>query len=268
MKSPAGIDPRYLPIFISGLIGGFAAYVIGVPMPFMLGGVFGTASFVIWYERDGAQLPKLSRWIRLVFMSIIGVMIGSRFSPEVLALLPQFWISALALIPFILLAHAGGYAIMRWLGGYEKLDAYFASLPGGIIDSVALAEAAGADLRVVTAHHPCYRPDRTRHWPDNQTTRLTYAGAIATNPDSFRRRVYRHQPAVMARSWCTIHGRYRTRFAVLRCVSQAAGTQPRPGSAGWLLYVFTGGFLCVDACRACTCRLRRAIYQLYRRRSG
>ena len=122
-------------------------------MPFMLGGIFGGAGFVLWYERDGQQLPKISRWVRLVSMSTIGAMIGSRFSPELLTLLPQFWISGLALFAFIPLAHAGNYAIMRKLGGYEKLDAYFAALPGGIIDSAALAEEAGADLRVVTAQH-------------------------------------------------------------------------------------------------------------------
>jgi len=122
-------------------------------MPFMLGGIFGAAVFVLWYERADKRLPKLSRWVRLVFMSIIGAMIGSRFSPELLTLLPQFYISGLALIPFILLAHGGSYAIMRRLGRYEKLDAYFAALPGGIIDSTALAEEAGADLRIVTAQH-------------------------------------------------------------------------------------------------------------------
>lgn len=148
-----GFDIRFLPIFLFGFIGGLGAYFIGLPMPFMLGGIFATACFVLWYERDGKQLPKLSRWVRLVFMSIIGAMIGSRFSPELLNLLPQFWISGLALIPFILLAHGGSYAIMRKLGGYNKLDAYFAALPGGIIDSAALAEEAGADLRVVTAQH-------------------------------------------------------------------------------------------------------------------
>lgn len=149
----AGIDIRYLPIFAFGLLGGLSAYAVGLPMPFMLGGIFGAACFVLWYERDQNRLPKLSRWIRLVFMSIIGAMIGSRFSPELLTLLPQFWISGLALVPFILLAHGGSYAIMRGIGRYDRRDAYFASLPGGIIDSVALAEEAGADLRIVTAQH-------------------------------------------------------------------------------------------------------------------
>jgi len=147
------MDFRLLLYFPFGLLGGICAYVIGAPMPFMLGGIFGAASFVLYYERNGAQLPKLSRWVRLIFMSIIGAMIGSRFSPELLSILPQYWISGLAIIPFILLAHGGSYAILRGLGKYEKLDAYFASLPGGIIDSAALAEEAGADLRIVTAQH-------------------------------------------------------------------------------------------------------------------
>ncbi len=146
-------DIRFIPIFFFGFLGGLAALWIGVPMPFMLGGITGAASYVLWYERHDKKLPKLSRWVRLVFMSIIGAMIGSRFSPELLTLIPQFWISGLALIPFILLAHGGCYAIMRGLGKYEKLDAYFAALPGGIIDAAALAEEAGADLRIVTAQH-------------------------------------------------------------------------------------------------------------------
>lgn len=147
------MDPRFIPIFACAFVGGFCAYLIRAPMPFMLGGIVGAAAFVLWYERGEARLPKLTRWVRLVFMSIIGTMIGSRFSPELLGLIPQFWISGLLLIPFILLAHAGSYAIMRKLGGYTKLDAYFAALPGGIVDSAALAEEAGADLRIVTAQH-------------------------------------------------------------------------------------------------------------------
>ena len=147
------MDPRILYIFLSGVVGGLCAYLIGAPMPFMLGGIVGAASFVIWYERDGKSLPILSRWVRLVFMSFIGAMIGSQFSPDLLTLLPQFWISALCLVPFILLAHGGSYTIMRKLGKYDKRDAFFAALPGGIVDSAALAEEAGADLRVVTTQH-------------------------------------------------------------------------------------------------------------------
>ena len=95
----------------------------------------------------------MSRWVRMIFAALIGSMIGTRFSPDLLQLLPQFWVSGLAIIAFILLAHGGNYAILHKLGGYTRRDAYFAGLPGGIVDSAILAEQAGADLRVVTAQH-------------------------------------------------------------------------------------------------------------------
>lgn len=147
------MDPRHLFIFLFGALGGGAAYLIGAPMPFLLGGIFGAAGFVLTYERDDRKLPKLTSWVRLTFAAVIGAMIGTRFTPDLLPILPQFWVSAVAIVPFILIAHGGNYAIMRGLGGYDRLDAYFAALPGGIVDSAILAEQAGADLRVVTAQH-------------------------------------------------------------------------------------------------------------------
>ena len=74
------MDFRFLFIFAAGLLGGIGAFLIGAPMPFLLGGILGSACFVLAYERGGRQLPRLSRWVRLIFMSFIGTMIGSRFS--------------------------------------------------------------------------------------------------------------------------------------------------------------------------------------------
>lgn len=146
-------DPRLLLVLGSGALGGVIAHFIGAPMPFLLGGIFGSAGFVLSYEREGRELPQLSRWVRFIGASLIGAMIGSRFSPELTTLLPQFWPSVIVIVLFILTAHAGNYAIMRGLGRYEKKDAYFAGLPGGIVDSVLLAEKAGANIAVVTAQH-------------------------------------------------------------------------------------------------------------------
>ena len=147
------MDVRILLLFLSSLACGIGAYFIGVPMPFLLGGIVGAAGFVLYYERDGRELPKVSRWVRLIFAAIIGAMISTRFSPELLSLLPQFWISGLAIVPYILLAHGGNFIIMQKIGRYETRDAYFAALPGGIVDSVALAEEATADVRILTAQH-------------------------------------------------------------------------------------------------------------------
>ena len=147
------MNSKHIPCFLFGLLGGGMAFVIGLPLPFLLGGLLGTASYVLIYERHDRALPPLSKWVRMIFMAFIGTMIGSRFSPDLLVLLPHFWVSIIAMIAFILIAHAGNYSIMRHLGGYDRLDAYFAGLPGGIVDSIALAEQAGADVRIVTVQH-------------------------------------------------------------------------------------------------------------------
>ena len=139
-------------IFGAGLIGGCTALFIGVPMPFMLGGLFGAASFVLFYENSRPQLPKIPITFRQVFMALIGAIIGTRFSPEVFQILPDFWISGLALIPFILIGHSGSYWIMRKISGYSRRDTFFATMPAGIIDAVALAEQMGADIKLSLIH--------------------------------------------------------------------------------------------------------------------
>ena len=147
------MDSRVFFIFGAGLIGGCIALSIGVPMPFMLGGLFGSASFVLFYENSRSQLPKPSNTFRQVFMALIGAIIGTRFSPELFSLLPDFWISGLALIPFILIGHSGSYFLMRKLSGHNRRDTFFATMPAGIIDAVALAEQMGADIKIVATQH-------------------------------------------------------------------------------------------------------------------
>jgi membrane AbrB-like protein len=147
---------NWLPLFLaalSGLAGGVVAVAIGAPMPFLIGGVFGAAFFVIRHERTGRQMRNPPPLIRLPAIAATGAMIGCNVTPGVLALFPLFWPSALAVVPFILIAHSGGYFIFYKLGGYRPVDAFFASIPGGLIEAVLLGEKAGADVTLLTVHH-------------------------------------------------------------------------------------------------------------------
>jgi membrane AbrB-like protein len=80
-------------------------------------------------------------------------MIGSSVTPQFYDLAIAFWPSIFAILAFILIAHSGGFLIMRKIGGYSRKDAYFASMPGGLIEAVMLGEKAGADVRILTIQH-------------------------------------------------------------------------------------------------------------------
>ena len=145
---------RNWPLYPAGLIGGIMALWLGLPMPFMLGGILGAGVKVALLERrrgpEDLRPPKLSRD---VFIAVIGTLIGATFSPEVMRTLPAFWPSAIAIGGFILAAQAVGYLVMRQVGGYGRADALYASMPGGLIEAAILGEKFGADPRLVSVQH-------------------------------------------------------------------------------------------------------------------
>ena len=140
-------------LFIGSLFGGWALFLVGAPMPFLVGGIIGSALFVWSFERPGRLIPKLPPHIRLCAIAITGAMIGSRVPPTFIDTLIEYWVSALMMIPFVLFAHIGNYKIFREIGGYRAVDAYFAGMPGGLIEAVLLGEKAGADIRILTIQH-------------------------------------------------------------------------------------------------------------------
>ena len=140
-------------LFSIAFIGGSIAFLLGLPMPFMLGGLLGSAGFVLLYENDTREFGRLNPYIRMSAMAMTGTMIGASFRPDILQVFPLYWASLLMMLPFMLIAHFGGYIIMRRAGGYNKVDAYWASLPGGLVEAVLLGEKEGADVRILTAQH-------------------------------------------------------------------------------------------------------------------
>ena len=89
----------------------------------------------------------------MVSMSVIGTMIGSRFSPDLISFIATFLGICSWHVTLYIRGTCWQFFPLRKIGNYSKLDAYFAGLPGGIVDSIALAEQAGADVRIVTVQH-------------------------------------------------------------------------------------------------------------------
>lgn len=141
-------------LFLAGSAAAGLAVWLGLPMPFLLGGIFGAGLAVMVIERrHGPRDLRLSQQVRLPFVAVIGTMIGAGFTPELLAVLPGFWLSVLAVVPFIGVAHLGGYVVMRGLGGYSRIDALYAAMPGGLVEAAILGEKAGADPQLLAVQH-------------------------------------------------------------------------------------------------------------------
>ena len=141
-----------LVLIIAG-VGGVLAEQAGLPMPYMIGALGLTAGLSIW---RGGVFPagfNLPEWMRRGFIALIGVLIGAAFSPDIAAVLPSLWLTVSGLVVFVALAHGLGYLIARRIGGYDRATAFYAATPGGLVESIELAAAYGADDRRVALQH-------------------------------------------------------------------------------------------------------------------
>ncbi len=127
-------------------LSGLAAQWLGLPLPFMIGPLILTGIIATALPQ---QLPAgytFPPGLRIVFISVIGLMIGAQVTSELLAAAPRLMLSFAALTLFIICAHAFNYTVFRRIGGYDRATAFYAATPGGLYESIALGEEAGADM--------------------------------------------------------------------------------------------------------------------------
>lgn len=135
-----------LAIAIGGL-GGLVASVLGLPLPFLIGSfVFSIIAVVARFQLAGLA-PTLPMGFRNIFVAVIGVMIGGAFSPGLMADILGLWLPAIAMVGFVFLALAVNFQIFLRIGKFDKVTAFYAAMPGGLIESIAIGEGAGADVQ-------------------------------------------------------------------------------------------------------------------------
>ncbi len=133
-----------------GGLGAILASFLGMPLPFVLGSLGATALFSIAFpDRIPAGYVFPPR-LRLVFIALIGVLIGAQVTPAMLGQIPAMLASFSMLVVYVLLAHAMGYVLFLKLGRYDPATAFFCASPGGLYEAISLGEEAGADLALLT----------------------------------------------------------------------------------------------------------------------
>jgi len=134
-------------IFFGSCVGFLAARYTVMPLPYMMAPLLCTAALTLKFP---ALLPtsyKFPMRFRILFIAIIGVMIGARVTPDLVRSLPHYTPSVIAIILFVLSAQFGNQYIFRRFGNYDRTTAFYAGAPGGLMEAIALGEAAGCDVQ-------------------------------------------------------------------------------------------------------------------------
>ncbi|HET6159101.1 MAG TPA: AbrB family transcriptional regulator [Dongiaceae bacterium] len=131
-----------------GIPGGALFYLLHLPLPWMLGAMAATTIAAI----SGVRVALMPR-LRLAFIAILGVMLGSAFTPEVVQGLLT-WLGSFAwLALYVVVATAGIWLYYRRIARYDTITAYFAAAPGGLNEMVLTGGAMGGDERRISMSH-------------------------------------------------------------------------------------------------------------------
>ena len=126
--------------------GGAALFIlVNMPLPWFLGAL--TACLVASVAGVDYDRPvELSVAMR----AILGVAVGTAFTPELLARFGSMSLSLALVFPFMIAVMGLGMLYFERVARYDRPTAFFCAVPGGLTDMVTMAEDAGANPRTVT----------------------------------------------------------------------------------------------------------------------
>lgn len=132
-----------------GAVGGVAFLLLGLPLPWMLGSM----AVVTAAALSGRLRPAVPARLRLGMLAVLGVMLGSAFTPDLMdelgAWAPSLLLLAVvsAVTPFVI------GQMFRRLGRADPVTAYFSATPGGLNEMVMIGAAKGGDERTIALVH-------------------------------------------------------------------------------------------------------------------
>ena len=129
--------------------GGALFAIAGAPLAWMLGAMFVTTGTAM----AGLATLGVYAWLRTTMIAVLGVMLGSAFTPDLLAQIPGWWPDVLALGVFVALVTAIGFCVFHYGAGYDTTTAYFSATPGGLSEMAIMGHELGADIRTISLIH-------------------------------------------------------------------------------------------------------------------
>lgn len=138
-------------ILLGLTIGAFGAAVflwLRLPLPWMLGAM--TACLLAAIVRLPVARPRhLAPSMRVV----LGVAVGASFTPELMGRIGEMAVSLAMIVPFVFAMGLLGVPFFQRVAKFDRPTAFFAAMPGGFNDMIAMGRDAGADQRKLSLAH-------------------------------------------------------------------------------------------------------------------
>ncbi len=141
--------PRDIALALAiGGAGGWLAHIGQLPLAWMIGAMASITLLAVL----GVPLamPVL---LRNVMVAVLGVMLGSGFTPEIVQRIGDWVVSLAALALYLATAGAASYLYFRRICGYDEPTAYFSAMPGGLTEMTVVGTAMGGDTRIISLTH-------------------------------------------------------------------------------------------------------------------
>jgi membrane AbrB-like protein len=140
--------PRTALALALGASGGAIFFVLGLPLPWMLGALTATMAAAL------AGLPVRGPGrIRPATVAVIGVMLGSRFTPDLIDSAAGWIVSGALVALMVALLTVIVVPFYSYFGRLDRQTALLAGLPGGLNEMVELGEERGAEVRAIILAH-------------------------------------------------------------------------------------------------------------------
>ncbi len=131
-----------------GAAGGWLAYTIQIPLAWMIGAMATTTLAAVL----GLSVA-VPAFLRHTMVVVLGIMLGSAFTPEIAQRIGDWGVSLAALALYGAVAGGGAYIYFRRVCGYDKVTAYFSAMPGGLSEMILVGTAMGGDARIISLTH-------------------------------------------------------------------------------------------------------------------
>lgn len=133
---------------VLGAVGGFVFQLLHLPLPWMMGAM----TFTTIAAMAGIRIALMPR-LRMIFVAVLGIMLGSAFSPMIIDYLQHWAVSFLWLGLYVIVTTFLVRLYYVHIAGYDPITAYFSAAPGGLSEMILAGSAFGGDeARISLAH--------------------------------------------------------------------------------------------------------------------